>query len=1271
MGEHAGGAPLAAGETSGTRATKLLGGRYELRRRLGEGGMGVVYEALDTVNRTSVALKTLNRVDATAIYRLKGEFRSLADVVHPNLVRLFELQADGERWFFTMGLVEGRSFFEHVREDRSVEFEATLLAPALREAGKVGGSTPPPAAGRFDEARLRECLSQLATGVDAIHRARKLHRDLKPSNVLVTPAGRVVILDFGLVSEAHERDDAPRTLVEEGISGTPGFMAPEQCRAERATEASDWYAVGVILYQTLTGRLPFEGTTMQVLLAKQTSDAPSPSTLVADLPEDLVRLCEELLRREPRERPTGAEILSRLGAFVPSADRQAATDAAPFVGRAEELAALDECLRSTRDGQPLIALLTGPSGIGKSSILERFQKTLRGTGAVVLAGRCYEREAVPYKAFDGVIDSLTRYLRRLPPVESAALMPRNIHALCRLFPVLRRVDVVASVPQRGSVSSDPQELRRLGFAALRELFSRISDRNPLVVAIDDLHWGDRDSFHLLEALLTGTDPPPLLVVATCRVDEDERGPLLSELLDQRRGVQGMTTLRIAIEPLSAAEVEAVIEHSAPAADASIIHAESRGNPLIVAELLRHVAHGGDEAPVVSFDDVLRRRLANASAPARRLLEVLSVVARPMERSIAGAACELEGPSLVQAVDELQLAALVRSVAGGGEGGRAARIAVYHDRIRDVVASMLDEDARRTCHARIASALEASAEADPETLSFHALAANDHTRASKYALEASRRARQGLAFERAAALLRVAIDHGDPSPDERLALLCDLAETLVLAERDAEAGRVFLEASRAGASAERAPILQHCRRRAAEQLVLAGDLEGGVQTLSEVLADIGVALPRSPARSILAFLWDRFVLRLRGLSWTPRADSEVDSRELARIDAYNVVAASLALVQPIFGLQFQARLMLLALRAGIPRHIVVAMGMYGLTLALSGMRGFRVGKRFLHEARMTAESVPGEERRRYVAMANGTDGIANLTVGNFVEAREKLRTCLDSLEALPVAVTAENLARSNMKLLYLGSLHSLGELVELTRGVDALLRDAKRRGDQHLEASATRMLNCVWLVRDQPEDATRALEEVRWAPLHAGFDLQRVYELRARGEIDLYTHAHEGSLAEKYRADFAAFDRSLIRTVEIERLLVASLRGRLFVRDAERTGSREALRNAWRTAQVLLRATPAYARARGALIAAAVERQRGDDVQCVHWLRNAARYAEEASVAEQLSAARLRLGEILGGREGAELRALGDEWMRRNAVVKPERLLQVTAPGFARAATTTP
>ncbi len=266
--------------------TESAQGRYELRGTLGSGGMGVVYRALDRVRDREVALKSLRTTDGRALFRFKREFRALSDLVHPNLVALHELTTAGGEWMFAMELIDGEPFSTWVRPS------AAAGAPGI-----------------LDEARLRDALGQLADGLTALHEAGKLHRDLKPSNVLVDRGGRVVILDFGLVVSVARSDHTH----ERAAVGTPAFMAPEQAGDLPLTAAADWYAVGVMLYEALTGARPFAGPVAQLMARKRIEDPPPPDVVDPSVPPALAALCVALLDRAPARRPSGRAVLAALG----------------------------------------------------------------------------------------------------------------------------------------------------------------------------------------------------------------------------------------------------------------------------------------------------------------------------------------------------------------------------------------------------------------------------------------------------------------------------------------------------------------------------------------------------------------------------------------------------------------------------------------------------------------------------------------------------------------------------------------------------------------------------------------------------------------------------------------------------------------------------------------------------------------------------------------------------------------------------------------------
>ena len=293
--------------------------RFRLVRFLGRGGMGVVYEAFDETNAVPVALKLLPVVSPDMLLRFKREFRAVADVRHPNLVRLGELVSEGSQWFFSMELVQGIDLMSYVR---GVEPPArTSMAPVLASDAPTPIVMPGEAVRRYDpssglplgappggnyrEERLRPALAQLARALAALHAAGAVHRDVKPSNVLVTAEGRAVLLDFGLVSAASIETT-------QSGAGTPEYMAPEQVAMQPVSGAADWYAFGVILFELLSGRLPFEGLPHEILYRKQHGRAPRVAALAPGVPADLAALCDRLLEADPEMRASGPEALAAL-----------------------------------------------------------------------------------------------------------------------------------------------------------------------------------------------------------------------------------------------------------------------------------------------------------------------------------------------------------------------------------------------------------------------------------------------------------------------------------------------------------------------------------------------------------------------------------------------------------------------------------------------------------------------------------------------------------------------------------------------------------------------------------------------------------------------------------------------------------------------------------------------------------------------------------------------------------------------------------------------
>lgn len=1230
--------------------------RFEVRRCLGAGGMGVVYEALDRELGTVVALKTLLALDPQSIYWLKREFRSLSELEHDNLVRLGELFFENGHWFFTMELVEGEELLDWVwtgppAENRSEPEDDSGVRPILRPA--------------LDEERLRSALRQLAAAISALHGAGKVHRDIKPSNVLLTPAGRAVLLDFGLVTDVGDR-----AVTERSIVGTAAYMAPEQAAARSVGPEADWYSLGIVLFEALTGCLPFDGSPFEVLMDKQRREPAPPRSLVPVVPPDLDALCVDLLRQDPADRPTGAEILLRLGAVppppgaVPDARRPVArtpaTHSPPFVGRSRELAALRAALVGSLAGTSTVVRVEGESGVGKSALVRRFLATPEALEALVLSGRCYERESVPYKAFDGIVDDLSRHLARLPNRAAAALLPEDAPLLARLFPVLRRVTAVGRLPEPRGDAGNPQERRTRCFGALREILVRLAETRPLILFVDDLQWADGDSLELLAEVMQPPDPPPLLLVATSRprLGGGEDPLALLDPGDQHRvALAGLAPDEASLLATCLLDTAGAGALTAIAAD---VAAEAAGHPLFVQELVRHVLEGRSPSPRgVRLEEALAHRIGALEPAAQRLLQVVAVAGAPIAQSLTAQASELGAAEHARMAAVLRAGNLVRTRGTRGSD----TIEAYHDRIREVVIDSLSDEVRRRHHGALADAYESSGAAivEPQLLVRHLEAAGTPERAGQLAARAARFARDALAFAQSAELYRTALRLGAHGDAERRALLLGLGDVLVGGGRGTEAAAVFLSAIDGADAATRL----ECRRRAAEQLLLSGHIERGLETLDAVLGEVGLELPRSPRRALLAIVARRAVVRVRGLGWRERDESEIAASDLTRLDIVRTVTYGLALVDPIRAEVFQSRQLLAALRMGEPKRVARALAQEAVSRATGGVPREADALRLLTSATAIAERTgdPG-----ICALVQGIHGLVAYLCGHFREALDRL---LDAQARHMEEIGECDFRRVSAwevdtgRLFALFAVRQMGSFGRLQRSWSEFTRDAVRRGDRYAETNCLRAFNVVRLARDEPDEVARDLERASWSPSEDGYHIQHWYELRARTELALYLR--EPPTLQAFGASFAALQRSLLPRVQMLRTEAIWLRGRAALAvaaDGPAADLREALAVAGACARRLARERAPVAHAWGKLLAAGIAARQGDVPEAVVRLLAAERAARDNDLLLVEAAARHRRGELLGGDEGAALIASAAAFMSGEAIVRPDRMTQVLAGGRA-------
>jgi eukaryotic-like serine/threonine-protein kinase len=1243
--------------------------RYEVLSCLGRGGMGVVYEAFDRERRQLVAVKTLIDFDAAALYLFKQEFRTLADAQHANLVHLYELVlAESGHVFFTMELVRGTDFRQYVRRAEghrtslpSFPGGGLQVPPRDRETVRPGGPKGSPQAAPnhrrspSDLDRLRPALRQLVDGVHALHMAGKLHRDIKPSNVLVTPEGRVVLLDFGVATELSKHaEEVPASGGE--MVGTARYMAPEQADDEPPTPASDWYSVGVMLYEALVGRPPFVGSAVDVLTMKSTMDPVPASECVAGVPSDLDALCQALLHRDPAMRPTGAEVLHRLGvtrSIAPGPPPLGPAGAeTTFMGRDRQLKVLREAFDAARAGEAITVRVAGASGMGKSAIVHHFlDELVQGGEAVVLRGRAYERESVPYKVVDSVIDALSRHLLRVADTADALALPEDAWALARLFPVLERVPGLGRAAEQPI--DDPQGVRRRAFVALRALLASLTRRQPLVVFVDDVHWGDVDSAALLLELLRPPDAPPMLLVMTYRDSEAQTSPFLVELDD--RWPPGAKARKVDVEPLDVEDSRRLALLLLDGSDeltkrtANAVARESRGSPFLIEELVRSnrgaTSATGATLAVLTLDQMVSERLERLPEDARRIVEIVAVGGRPLPLSVVAGASSAE-----RTVNEAILLLGARRFARTGLRDGREVVETIHERIRETIVAQLPPARLREHHGRLARTLEEVPGADAEAVAMHWLGAGDTERAARFAEGAAEQAATQLAFDQSARLFRLALENTPTSSADERRLRARFAQVLQHAGRHEESARAYL------AAAEGAPADQRVEfhRAAADQLLTSGRIEEGAAMLRSVLAAAGMRAPQSPLSAVFWLLVYRLWLALVGLRFTEREPGEIRREDRLRIDALLTVSMGFAVVDVILGACMQARHLLEALRVGDRFQVLRATGIEAAHIAAAGKRESRRERALVEITRGLAERDGSLNAHAYY---EGARGIGLFQRGRWTQAREMLE--LGQRIALH-----GNPGFSNVRLfaVYVGFF--LGDLNETAKRASRLCAEAEDRGDLYTTVNL-RSSVCIHLslAADQPEEARRELREALAQWSQTAFHVQHWQAVAYGADIDLYV-GESGRAYERFMSGMPALKRSFLLHSGFIRAMTLFTRGRLAIASIasapELRGARIA--EARRMARRLEREYDPWTAALAALVRAAADNAAGDRAAAVSTLRIAIERAETTDTVVFAVIARHRLGELLGGEEGRDLVRAAHGAMSTEGIRDPERWMAVFMPG---------
>ncbi|UCF61832.1 MAG: protein kinase [Anaerolineaceae bacterium] len=599
---------------------------YKLIERIGEGGFGVVYRAEQPAVDREVAIKVILPEFADHpefVQRFEAEARMVAKLEHPYIVPLYDYWRDDEGAFLVMRWLRGGS---------------------LREALESGP---------WEVEAVGQLLEHVADALSMAHEHGVIHRDLKPENILLDEAGNAYLTDFGIA-----KDVAGEGLTQTGkIVGSADYLAPEQAKGETVTPKIDIYALGVVLYEMLTGEHPFPGLTpIQTLQKHLNEPLPSIRRSRPELPIELNNVVQRATAKDPAERYTDVRemleacrrVLSPVGEVsvephLPTflEEEEGEREVAPpvFVGREQELAHLDKALQKALAGQGQIVFVTGGVGRGKTALVEEFSRRAQAahTDLLVAMGNCSAHTGVgdAYLPFRQTLEMIvgdveTRWEAGTISRDQAARLwknaPHSLNTIAEMGSDL--IDIF--IPGR-TLTQLTQELAlkevawvyeleeqvdrksRLGSPTdvnqsnLFEQYSRtmlgVSRKSPLVLVLDDLQWADAASINLLFHLGRRVEEGRILILGAYRPDEvslgreGERHPLESVINELRR-IYGDIELTLTKE--DSAEGKEFVDQFLDT-EPNRLSPEFRqalfdhtgGHPLFTIELLRALQERGD------------------------------------------------------------------------------------------------------------------------------------------------------------------------------------------------------------------------------------------------------------------------------------------------------------------------------------------------------------------------------------------------------------------------------------------------------------------------------------------------------------------------------------------------------------------------------------------------------------------------------------------------------------------------------------------------------
>ena len=862
--------------------------RYEVGDLIGQGGMGTVYKGTDVLLERSVAIKLLSAagLGTEGKARMLREARSAARLNHPNIVAVYdageaELDRDKSKTSFViMELVEGQN---------------------LREASPL------------DINQVLDIARQLCGALDHAHRNHIIHRDLKPENVLLTEHGLAKLADFGLARSALSRLTVEGTFV-----GTLAYMPPELLLGQDFDGRADLYALGIMLYELTAGLLPFAADD-PVAIITQHLHAPvaPPRVHNPELPLGLDRLIISLLAKEPDARPASAAAVL---ALLERIDLQE-----DIVAQEEELTLLDRIVRGRLvgredelieartlwnravggDGQML--LVSGEPGIGKTRFTREMITQASVTGGMALVGECYAEGGAPYSPFSQIVSAALDNGRLVGARESAEgsiqLPDYVLSDLLTLAPELRLT--FGDVPPNPPLDAESEQ-RRL-FENIVVLSRILSERQPLLVVLEDAHWADGGTMAMIRHLARRGRRLPLMLIVTYReVELNEASPFHQLLLDLNRE---RLASRIKLSRFDREETGALLaalfaeEVTPDFLDA--VYRETEGNPFFIEEVCKSLVESGQlyyedgswRRPQMteisipqSVRSAIQSRVLKLPDEQQELLRLAAILGREFDFETLAAASDLDEDHLIDALEAAESSQLIEEIAKR----RGGTFSFVHALIPATLAESLSGLRRRRMHQKAAVVIERLRPDDVGILAYHFDEAAEEEKALKYHTLAGNLASKAYANQEAEGHFRAGLELNPETPEEA-DLLAGLGVVAARQSRFTEAIEAWQKCTHLYWSIENDPRVAWCFARMTRAGWDSGEPPRGLELGEEGLEILGEA-PDSPELADLlhevarAYFFNG--LASKGIPIIDRALAMVDADQSAVIMAEALITKGL-------------------------------------------------------------------------------------------------------------------------------------------------------------------------------------------------------------------------------------------------------------------------------------------------------------------------------------------------------------------------------------------